>query len=367
MIESPYASLLTACLFLFTAGFPVFIVFSLYNHYWQKKSQLSARTTIPEVTTAVKTVNDHETIANSLLSPANTSKDGAYSIISAVKYVPKDHKKTKNHTPERPNAGEDAFFTYSPQDKSSNFIGAMGIADGVGGYADLGVDASLIAWQLMENVRDNFDKNRDLDSIYTSPREVLHRAFETILFKGQVACGGTTACLVSVFKNDIGELFLQYANLGDSGFMVVRNGQVLFRTTDQTHYFNAPYQLAIPPKGRTVIMNEANDADQFQMGKYLPVQDGDYIIMATDGLWDNIFDEDVIDILTANIKKHNSRHLIVEATCEEMLKRTSAVSINSPRPVLTPFQRYATDNKRNWIGGKIDDISIIVGCISMIK
>lgn len=37
------------------------------------------------------------------------------------------------------------------------------------------------------------------------------------------------------------------ANIGDSGFLIVRNGQVVHRSEEQQHYFNTPYQLSVPP------------------------------------------------------------------------------------------------------------------------
>jgi protein phosphatase PTC7 len=220
-----------------------------------------------------------------------------------------------------------------------------------------------MAWQLMENSRDNFISSFETgDTLYKSPRDILCMAFHTIHAQQQVVCGGTTACLVSVYKNEDGGLYLQYANLGDSGFMVVRDGEVVFRTIDQTHYFNAPYQLAIPPKGRTVIMNKPNEASHFEE-QHLQVREGDYIILATDGLWDNLFDEDVVDALVLNCRNCTNKADIVEKTTRDLLVKTSAVSRNMPKAVMTPFQRYAMDNRKNWTGGKVDDISIMIGCI----
>jgi len=43
---------------------------------------------------------------------------------------------------------------------------------------------------------------------------------------------------------------LHTANLGDSGFMVVRRGQVVHRSTEQQHFFNTPFQLSVPPEDR---------------------------------------------------------------------------------------------------------------------
>jgi len=43
---------------------------------------------------------------------------------------------------------------------------------------------------------------------------------------------------------------LHSANLGDSGFLVIRRGSVVHQSSEQQHYFNTPYQLAIPPPGQ---------------------------------------------------------------------------------------------------------------------
>ena len=40
---------------------------------------------------------------------------------------------------------------------------------------------------------------------------------------------------------------LHSANLGDSGFLVIRKGEVVHKSSEQQHYFNTPYQLALPP------------------------------------------------------------------------------------------------------------------------
>jgi protein phosphatase PTC7 len=33
------------------------------------------------------------------------------------------------------------------------------------------------------------------------------------------------------------------ANIGDSGFLVVRRGKVVHRSQEQQHYFNTPFQV----------------------------------------------------------------------------------------------------------------------------
>lgn len=50
-------------------------------------------------------------------------------------------------------------------------------------------------------------------------------------------------------------------NLGDSGFLIIRKGHVVHQSSDQQHYFNTPYQLAIPPPGQDgrVIQDRYNN------------------------------------------------------------------------------------------------------------
>lgn len=56
--------------------------------------------------------------------------------------------------------------------------------------------------------------------------------------------GSTTACVLCLE----GER-LHAANVGDSGFMVVRENEIVFKSPPQQHSFNFPYQLGPKEKG----------------------------------------------------------------------------------------------------------------------
>lgn len=63
--------------------------------------------------------------------------------------------------------------------------------------------------------------------------------------------GSSTACLLSL---DRSTGVLHTANLGDSGYLVVRDGSVVAESQTLTHYFNCPYQLSIlPPQYKSKI------------------------------------------------------------------------------------------------------------------
>lgn len=79
------------------------------------------------------------------------------------------------------------------------------------------------------------------ESITIEPTYILHKAFERM-----TAVGSSTA-LIAVRNNKN----ICIANLGDSGFMLVRvrNGEAYAarRSHEQQHSFNIPYQLSILP------------------------------------------------------------------------------------------------------------------------
>ena len=68
------------------------------------------------------------------------------------------------------------------------------------------------------------------------------------------------------------------ANLGDSGLMIMREGARIFRTKEQQHEFDLPYQLGTDAKV------SAKDATFEQV----LIKKGDIVIVASDGLWDNL-------------------------------------------------------------------------------
>lgn len=60
--------------------------------------------------------------------------------------------------------------------------------------------------------------------------------------------GSSTACVI-VLNKETSSIYA--ANIGDSGFVVVRRGEVVHRSSEQQHYFNTPFQLSLPPPGHS--------------------------------------------------------------------------------------------------------------------
>ena len=87
---------------------------------------------------------------------------------------------------------------------------------------------------------------------------------------------------------DMRKLILQ----GDSGFAVFRQGQLAFQTSPLQHFFDCPYQLASCPDF-TQDTDRAEDASLHQ----LQLEAADIIVVATDGLWDNLHTTELLSLL----------------------------------------------------------------------
>ena len=81
---------------------------------------------------------------------------------------------------------------------------------------------------------------------------------------GSQVKGSATACILRCLPDE-GELHA--ANLGDSGFLLVRGGNPVFQTPQQQHHFNFPYQLGSKAMG---AMNDGPESAQVRIFYYAP-------------------------------------------------------------------------------------------------
>ncbi|KAJ2506308.1 hypothetical protein H4217_009051 [Coemansia sp. RSA 1939] len=290
-------------------------------------------------------------------------------------------------------AGEDAFFHRHD---------ALGIADGVGGWAGVrDADPSLFARRLMHHVSVEMQRYDDIDdelfAQYTeaAPVDVLRRAYEATADEMETLAvrGSSTACVV-ILRGDE----LRVANLGDCGLTVVRQGDMVFRTEEQQHSFNYPYQLSTEPHS-----DAASDAQVFR----LKIQKGDIVIVGSDGVFDNLFDEDILEEVSHHLppvmradgppelkyssdslwyesQQHGANdalsppkpsvaaapkfslpqfHIDPKAISLAIARRAKLVSEDA-RYTESPFQMRAMQEGLYYQGGKRDDITVVVAVVT---
>ncbi|KAJ9520280.1 hypothetical protein QJQ45_030254, partial [Haematococcus lacustris] len=183
------------------------------------------------------------------------------------------------HIDKTEKGGEDAYCIVNPG------LGAIGVADGVSGWAEEGIDPAAYSRTLMKYCAEALQEAAGA----ADPREVIRYAHnQTVL------AGSSTVCL-AVMKPG-GQL--EVANLGDSGVRVIRNGQVYFASTAQQHQFNMPFQLSHPS-----IIESPDDADSADVTTVSIQVVGDVIVLATDGLYDNMFDDEIAAICTQAMQR----------------------------------------------------------------
>ncbi|EPS61381.1 hypothetical protein M569_13414, partial [Genlisea aurea] len=245
-------------------------------------------------------------------------------LVSGASYLP--------HPSKLKTGGEDAFFICHEEQ-------AIGVADGVGGWADVGIDAGEYSRGLMRNsvqaIREALPDDIDLLS-------VLEKAHSRTNFSGS-----STACIISLKNQDVHAI-----NLGDSGFIIVRNGETVFESPVQQHGFNFPYQLE-----RSKMGDLPSSAQVFK----IPVEAGDVIVAGSDGLFDNLYSREIAAIIVGEAAK-GEEGLSPEATAEKIawFARERALDTKSE----TPFSVAAQQAGFTYYGGKLDDLTVIVSFVS---
>lgn len=177
---------------------------------------------------------------------------------------------------------------------------AFAVADGVGGWEESRVDPgdfshglcsymaeSALAW-------DTSSVNKQLRA-----KQLLQMGYDRVNADQFIRAGASTAS-VGVARDD-GRVEL--ANLGDSGSVLLRSAAVHQYSVPQTHGFNTPYQLSIiPPRMRAqaAIFGGAylEDYPRDAAVTDLHMQHGDVLMLASDGVFDNLNNQDILKLVT---------------------------------------------------------------------
>ncbi|XP_062137297.1 protein phosphatase PTC7 homolog [Drosophila sulfurigaster albostrigata] len=132
--------------------------------------------------------------------------------------------------------GEDSWFK-----ASTDTADVMGVADGVGGWRSYGIDPGEFSSFLMRTCERlvrcaHFNPQR--------PVNLLAYSYCELMEQKKPILGSSTACVLILNRETS---TVHTANIGDSGFIVVREGEIVHKSEEQQHYFNTPFQLSLPP------------------------------------------------------------------------------------------------------------------------
>ncbi|KAF4615357.1 hypothetical protein D9613_003050 [Agrocybe pediades] len=165
-----------------------------------------------------------------------------------------------------PDPGEDFFFV---QEMRNNSGVSFGVADGVGGWVESGVDPALFSQALMYHAHRysrnawagepeidplmDYEEREQVEGWEMTPYECLDLAYGGVLREKYVQAGSSTACIISL---NASSGVLRSANLGDSGYSILRGTTVIHQQRSQTHFFNCPKSVIVssdPVLNQTLI------------------------------------------------------------------------------------------------------------------
>ena len=160
-------------------------------------------------------------------------------------------------------------------------------------------------------------------------------------YADQGATGASTAVVASIGENG----FLQALSLGDSYCMVIRDGKITAKTREISHYWECPYQLS------------DDSPDRPRDGTKLNIEliPGDIIVMGSDGIFDNIGDDMLLDVISKGPKKPPA---LAKKICD--VSRKQSLDRNSLTPFGKQSQKRGDADYKDGLGGKVDDSSCVV-------
>lgn len=265
-------------------------------------------------------------------------------LASGVACVPHPEKADRIYELEPKCGGEDSYFI-------NDDAGVVGVADGVGGWASQGVDPGIYSRELMRFAADSV-RDGQLD-----PGQVLKTAHSKT-----TARGSTTALIVVLDGVGAGKAAaLRAANLGDSGFMVLRGNEVRFQSQPQQHSFNFPFQLAAPGTSGDL----PSDAEVIKLDD---IQAGDVVVLGSDGLFDNMFGAEIMEEVSlslADVGNSLEPATTAQRLAEAIARRASVYANSETRN--SPFAQEARKEGRRFRGGKLDDITVVVSIVTAVK
>jgi len=231
----------------------------------------------------------------------------------------------------------------------------IGVADGVGGWRAYGVDPGQFSLNLMQNCERLVKAGYFVSN---QPSQLLASGFREMQESKRPIIGSSTAC-VAILNHEDCKLYT--ANIGDSGFLVFRGGQVVHRSHEQQHYFNTPFQLSLPPSNMAadVLSDAPESADQYEFS----VEDGDVIMLATDGVFDNIPDSILVEEIGI-LQNGPLDAAKIQAVANSIA--LIARKLSQDDTFLSPFAKNARANGFwNVIGGKEDDVTVILASVNL--
>lgn len=302
----------------------------------------------------MKKIMDHQLIYFKKFMNKNFSesiKPSTFKFKTGVAKIPHYSKKDKG--------GEDAYACTDQM---------IAVADGVGGWNEQGIDPSKFSNELCNNIKKQYYEN--FFKHFSKPKSMFVNAVQQTK-----AIGSATFCMITI---DVEKQYIHTVNLGDSGYMLIRkeehlqninidkkeknnneaqtnidiNGKksngykLIFKSEEQQHSFNFPFQCGTHGDNpESAVTNVHN------------FQENDLLILATDGLWDNLYETQIIGLVDKFFELSKDKE---DMNALSNFIGTTAENISLDQRYKSPFYQRSGNL---YLGGKPDDVTVVVSKI----
>ncbi|KPI39181.1 Protein phosphatase-like protein [Cyphellophora attinorum] len=183
--------------------------------------------------------------------------------------------------------------------------------------------------------------------------------------------GTTTASGAVLHHDEGGRPVVVATTLGDSMIFILRpdrgqgfdagsedegesQGELIYKSKEQYHWFDCPRQLGT---------NSPDTPNNNAIMDKIAIEVGDVIVVVSDGVTDNLFDTEIVQKVCGAVKSWEQGS--VEA--KEGMVWVARELMNAAREIAqdpnaeSPYMEKALDEGISAFGGKLDDISVVLG------
>ena len=190
------------------------------------------------------------------------------------------------------------------------------VADGMGGYEG-GREASSLAVQTVRDVYREAD-GADPQAVLLDALREAHRRIRAFAEQHPHLHGmGTTCTAVSVRNRH-----LYFAHVGDTRLYLLRGGRLEKLTRDHS-YVGRLVESGILTRDEaehhpqrhilTAALGSGEEVSPEAPDKPVELENGDLLLLCTDGLWDVVHDQDILPVLVSQSPEEACRELVRKA------------------------------------------------------
>lgn len=199
---------------------------------------------------------------------------------------------------------------------------------------------------------DAIDPVQYLDAAFKRTKEATHAGKENEIQ------GTTTASAAILHHNEQDAPVVLATSLGDCAILIVRpaNNDLIYKSKEDWHWFDCPRQLGT---------NSPDTPTENSFMDRVNVEEGDVVLCLSDGVTDNLYEEEIAELVGHSMKQWKDG----EKEAEDGMVFVARTLMNAAREVAldpyagSPYMSRAVDEGLAAEGGKLDDISVVLGVV----